>query len=143
MARLSKPGGRVLLPPERGSCAPMGLQMLLSLCQSRTSGNRLLLPTRRSSASTTSTEKPISGAPFFNSVAHGRCATESPPLNYFSVAHLVRAPQKVKISVAHRSWCATERPRLVSAYMFCGAPLPSAPQKYMRHKNFKQCATKM
>src|SRR5680860_1059009 len=37
---------RVLSPPGRGNCDLMGLQMLLSLCLSRTSGNRLLLPAR-------------------------------------------------------------------------------------------------
>ena len=43
----------------------------------------------------------ISGAPKTNSVAHGRCATEFSPLNYFSMAHGLGAPQNSHIFVVH------------------------------------------
>ena len=86
----------------------------------------------------TTTEQAISGAWFYNSVAHlWVCLVCHRILaaNFFSMAHRGHAPQKCHLSVAHHGQCATEIGRH-DPYeeSFCGA------LHMVRHR--KWCATK-
>ena len=95
----------------------------------------------------TNTERPFCGARFLLSVAHLEdfwvrhriLATK-----IISVAHQGRAPQKVQLSVAHPARCATEIARQHPyAEEFYGALFLGAPQKVVRHKKIKPCATEI